>query len=130
MQESKNNRMFKENEGMFHRKANIEKERKGKVPEMDKFVQFWAGIWEDETSTPHSRWMRRGAEKVRAKATSVDELTINEKKLYADIVFKEGNMVRGERLTVLEERMKALDPNQKYISFLDANRPTKLRIKG
>ena len=65
---------------MFYRKANREKERKGKVPEMNKFVQFWAGIWEDETSTPHRRWMRTVEENIRAK--SVEELMINEKKLY------------------------------------------------
>ena len=57
----KTNRMFEQNEGIFYRKANGEKERKGKVPEMDKFVQFRAGIWEDETSTPHSRQGRRNA---------------------------------------------------------------------
>ena len=61
------------------------KEMKGKVPEMDKFVQFWAGIWEDETSTPHRIWIRTVAEKIRAKVTDVEELTANEKKLYETV---------------------------------------------
>ena len=36
------------------------------------------GIWKDETSTPHRRWLRTVADKIRAKVTSVEELTITE----------------------------------------------------
>ena len=69
----KNNRMFREDEGMFYRNINNTKERQGKVPDIEKFVDFWAGIWEDETSTPYRRWMRTAAEKIRAKVISVEE---------------------------------------------------------
>ena len=78
----KNNRMFREDEGMFYRKINNTKERQGTVPDIEKFVDFWAGIWEDETSTSYRRWMRTVAEKIRAKIISVEELTITEEKLY------------------------------------------------
>ena len=78
----RNNRMFREDTGMFYRKINNTKERRGTVPDIDKFVQFWAGIWEDETSTPHRRWMRMVAEKIRAKIINVEELRITEEKVY------------------------------------------------
>ena len=32
-----------------------------------------------------------------------------------EIVFKNGKMIKGEELEVLEERMKALDPNQNEV---------------
>ena len=40
----RDNRMFKEDEGMFYRRFNAKKKRKGKVPEIDKFVNFWADL--------------------------------------------------------------------------------------
>ena len=70
--------MFRVNEGMFYRKINNTKERKGTVPAIDKFVEFWAGIWEDESSTPHRRWIRTVAETIRTKVINVEELTITE----------------------------------------------------
>ena len=51
----KNNRMFREDEGMFYQNINNTKEKQGTVPDIEKFVDFWAGIWEDETSTPYRR---------------------------------------------------------------------------
>ncbi|CAB4015298.1 Hypothetical predicted protein [Paramuricea clavata] len=77
--------MFKENEGIFYRKTNSTKERRGEVPGIDKFVESWAGIWEDETSTPHRRWMRTVTEKVRPKETNIEELIITKEKLYETV---------------------------------------------
>ena len=34
---------------------------------------------------------------------------------YAEIIFKRAKMVKGERLQVLQERMKTMDPDQKEI---------------
>ena len=81
-QRIKNNRMFKEDEGMFYKKTNKANERKGKVPKIEKFVEFWAGIWEDKTTTPYRKWIKTIAEKIKAKVTNVEELQITEKKLY------------------------------------------------
>ena len=48
----RNNKMFQEDQGMFYRKTQGTKQLKGKVPRMEKFEEFWAGIWEDNTKTP------------------------------------------------------------------------------
>ena len=77
--------MFKEDEGMFYRRINAKKKWQGKVPEMDKFATFWAGTWEDDTMTQNRKWMETMAENIRAKITKVEEMTINEEKLYETI---------------------------------------------
>ena len=48
----RNNKMFQEDQGMFYRKTQGTKQLKGKVPRMEKFEEFWVGIWEDNTKTP------------------------------------------------------------------------------
>ena len=40
----RNNKMFQEDQGMFYRKTQGTKQLKGKVPRMEKFEEFWAGI--------------------------------------------------------------------------------------
>ena len=48
----------------------------------------------------------------------------------AEIVFKKGRMVKGEGLTVLEEKMKALDPSQNEIyKFLGCEQADKIDVK-
>ena len=51
---------------------------KGKVPTIEKFEEFWAGIWEDNAETPHRRWMNTAARKIGEKATNVQEFTVSE----------------------------------------------------
>ena len=50
-----NNKIFQEDQGMFHRQTQRTKQLKGKVPEMEKFEEFWAGIWEDNTKIPQRK---------------------------------------------------------------------------
>ena len=40
----RDNNMFRDDQGRFYRSIDGVKERKGKVPEMKRFVDFWAGI--------------------------------------------------------------------------------------
>ena len=49
---------------------------------MEKFVDFWAGIWEDETRTPNRTWMKEISEKIKGKVEEVKEFEIDKKKLY------------------------------------------------
>ena len=51
-------------------------------------------------------------------------------KMCAEIVFKKGKMIKGEGLTVLEEKMKALDPNKNEIyTFLGCEQANKIDMK-
>ena len=48
----------------------------------------------------------------------------------AEIVFKKGKMFKGEGLTVLEEKMEALDPNKNEIHmFLGCEQANKIDVK-
>ena len=49
----RNNKMFQEDQGMFYRETQGTKQLKGKVPRMEKFEDFWAGIWADNIKTPN-----------------------------------------------------------------------------
>ena len=57
------------------------KQLKGKVPKMEKFEEFWAGIWEDNTKTPQRKWRNTVAKKIGQKVTNVQEFTITEKEV-------------------------------------------------
>ena len=83
----RNNRMFKEDERRFYRNINCINNKKGVVPDMEKFAAFWAEIWEDETKTPHKKWMDNVSEKIKAKVQQVEDLVITERTLY-DIIRK------------------------------------------
>ena len=48
----------------------------------------------------------------------------------AEIVFKKGKMIKGEGLTVLEEKMEAIDPNKNEIyTFLGFEQANKIDVK-
>ena len=78
--------MFKEDEGMFYRKMQRTKQKRGEVPKMEKNIEeFWAGIWKDNTKTPHRHWMNTVANKIGKKVTNVQEFTVTEKKLHETV---------------------------------------------
>ena len=51
----RNNKLFQEDQGVFYRKTQGMKQLKGKVPKMEKFEEFYAGIWEDNTKTQQQK---------------------------------------------------------------------------
>ena len=86
----RNNRMFEQDQGKFYRGTKRTKLRKGKVPIIEKFEEFWAGIWEDNAKTPHRRWMNTVARRIREKVTEVQEFTVNEQ-IFCEAVKKRKN---------------------------------------
>ena len=58
-----NNRMFQEDQEMFYRKTQGTKQFTGKVPKIEKFEEFWAGIWDDNTKTAQRKWTNTIARK-------------------------------------------------------------------
>ena len=45
--------MFLRDQKGFFRMLEGEEAHKGEMPEMEKFVKFWEGIWERERKEPH-----------------------------------------------------------------------------
>ena len=74
-----NNKMFQEEQEIIYRKTQGTKQLKGKVPRMEKFEEFWAGIWERNTKTPKQKWMNTVAKKMGQKLANVQGLTNTEK---------------------------------------------------
>ena len=61
---------------------------------------------------------------------SMDSGAVYGVKKCAEIVFKNGKMIKEEGLEVLEETMKALDPNQNEVyRFLGCEQGEKLMLK-
>ena len=77
----RNNRMFGEDQAGFFRKTQGANEKKGKAPNIEKFEDFWAVIWEDQSQTPHRKWMNTVARKLREKVVDVQDFVINNETL-------------------------------------------------
>ena len=55
----RNHLLFRKDERQFYTNVNESKSRTGKVPNINEFVAFWGGIWEDEKVTPsYHGWMK------------------------------------------------------------------------
>ena len=82
--------MFEQDQGKFYRRTQRTMLGKGKVPIIEKFEEFWAGICEDNAKTPHRRWMNTVARRVREKVTDVQEFTVSEQ-IFCEAVKKRKN---------------------------------------
>ena len=77
------NKMFQEDQGMFYRKKQETKELKERVLKMEKLEEFQPGIREDNTETPHQKWVNTVAKKIGQKVEDVQEFT--KKKLHQTV---------------------------------------------
>ena len=69
--------MFQKDQTAFFRKLEEKSNRKGQMPEMNKFIEFWGGIWERRKNTPHMPWMEEVKMQLNAKVTSVNDFNIS-----------------------------------------------------
>ena len=53
----------------------------GEMPEMEKFVEFWGGIWEQNEPMPNMPWMEEVKAELSEKANIVSQFEITEDKL-------------------------------------------------
>ena len=74
----KDNRSFVRKEGKFYQALGGDTEHTGQVPPMERFTEFWGGIWEDEEKTEYQPWMKVIEDKIRAKVHDVDEFKVTE----------------------------------------------------
>ena len=86
----KNNNMFVRNEGTFYRQTKKLEKQVGRVPSINKFTYFWAGIWEDDSKTPVTKWMKGIEKRLREKVKSTSEFKVTEKDLQ-DVAKKKKN---------------------------------------
>ena len=55
------------------------------MPEIDKFVKLWGGIWEKDDHTPNMPWVVKIREELKKRITTVKEFDISENGLISEI---------------------------------------------
>ena len=86
----RNNLLFRKDERQFYRNVNESKSRTGKAPNINEFVAFWRGIWEDQKVTPFLPWMDEVAGKLKRMVVEVKEFDVTEEKL-TEVIKKRKN---------------------------------------
>ena len=99
------NFMFHHDQKGFFRTLEADITREGEMPDMDKFVEFWGGIWEQNERTPNMPWMEQVKRELQEKVGVVSELHANN-----DIVPEWWPSGR----TVLLPKSKALTDEKNY----------------
>ena len=82
---TKDNDNFEKDQKAFFKTLEAKTVYEGEPPRMEKVVEFWAGIWEKEEKTPKMPWMEKVKMELREKVQNVNELTITENKVVAEI---------------------------------------------
>jgi len=70
------NKMFQRNEGQFYRNLQEMGNKEGEIPSVEEFTEFWGGLWEDGTKTPHKPWMRDVQYELQSKVTDIVDFQI------------------------------------------------------
>ena len=70
---------FRKTREPFFRKLEEKSNRKGQMPEMDKFIEFWGCIWERRENTQHMPWMEEVKMQLNAKVTNNNNNNNNRK---------------------------------------------------
>ena len=77
----KDNIIFQKDQKSFSRTLEKVEKHEGEMPEMEKFVEFWGGIWEQNEPTPNMPWMEEVKAELSEKANIVSQFEITEEKL-------------------------------------------------
>ena len=79
------NNIFERDHKNFFKRIEDSMEYEGAMPEIDKFVKFWVGIWEKDDRTPNMPWMEKTQGKLKEKFTSVKEFETTQNGLISEI---------------------------------------------
>ena len=98
--------MFQRDQKGFFRTLEGEEAHEGEIPEMEKFVEFWGGIWEREERTPSMPWMEEIRRQLNEKVNQVNEFNITFEKGKKEVAKRKGWAAPG------------IDEIQNYYFFL------------
>ena len=77
--------MFHHDQKGFFRTLESDITREGEMPDMDKLVEFWGGIWEQNEKTPNMPWMEKVKKELHEKVGVVSEFTITDESLKKEV---------------------------------------------
>ena len=81
----KDNANFEKDQKAFFKTLEEKTVYEGEPPPMEKFVEFWAGIWEKDEKKPEMPWMQKVKMALREKVKNVKEFTLTEKRVVGEI---------------------------------------------
>ena len=76
---------FQRDQKGFFKTLEGDQTREGRMPEIEKFVEFWGGIWEKNERTPNMSWMEEVKRLLSENVTVVNEFNINSEGLKKEI---------------------------------------------
>ena len=80
------NLMFQRDQKSFFRSLEAEEKKEGELPTMEKFVEFWGGIWEQSERTPNMPWMDEVRRELNEKAILISEFNITDESVRKEAV--------------------------------------------
>ena len=89
------NVMFHRDQREFFRTLEGNVVHEGEMPEMEKFVKFWGGIWEREEITPNMPWTEVVRQQLRKKVNQVNEFNNTLEKVKKELGKRKGWTVPG-----------------------------------
>ena len=85
------------------------------MPEIEKFVEFWGGIWEREDRMPNMKWMEEIKSQLNKKVNQVKEFNITFEKVKKEVAKRKGWPAPG-REGIQSYCWKKLEPTQKALT--------------
>ena len=109
------NIMFQRDQKGFFRTLEGEEAHEGEMPEMEKFVEFWGGLWEREERMPKMPWMEEIMRQLNEKVNQVNEFNITFEKVKKEVAKKKGWTVPSTN-GIQNYWWKKLEPAQKALT--------------
>lgn len=82
----RDNILFQKDQKNFFRSLEKVDKHEGEMPDMDKFVDFWGGIWEQNEPTPNMPWMEEVKAELNGKVNVIGRFEITEGRLKRETV--------------------------------------------
>ena len=109
------NIMFQRDQKGFYRMLKEEEAHEGEMLEMEKFVEFWGGIWEREGRTPSIPWMEEIRRQSNEKVNQVNVFSITFEKVKKEVAKRERWAAPGID-GIQNYWWKKLEPTQKVLT--------------
>ena len=109
------NIMFQRDQKEFLRTLEEEEAHEGEIPEKEKFVEFWGGIWEREDRMPNMPWMEEIKGQLNEKVNQVKEFNITFEKVKKEVAKRKGWPAPGID-GIQSYWWKKLEPTQKALT--------------
>ena len=84
------NIMLQRDQKRFFRTLEREEAQEGEMPEMEKFVEFWVGIWERDERTLYMPWMEEIRRQLNEMVSQINQSNITFEKVKKEVAKRNG----------------------------------------